>query len=195
MFIASSQTPIIIYKFLLTDCFNTSATAVKCATILGRLVLIQKKQGGGQRKCNRLIFYSVILHTTKGKKHTPCSSSSSLANQFLQELKSAVVMIHLCVVCNENVSRLSLQSSTCFTSLWLKGKSIILETKLNSLRFLNLSVFIRVWWTLQSTCFTLKRSCFGRGLFISFWFVLLKKVSMWRWACLQQNMCSPELES
>lgn len=117
MFIASSQTPTIIYRFLLTDHFNTSATAVNYAAVLGRLVLMQKKQGGGKRKCNRLIFCSVILHTTKGKKHKPCSSSSSLAKQFLQELKSAVVMIHLCVVCNKNVSRLSLQSSTCFTSL------------------------------------------------------------------------------
>jgi len=69
-----------------------------------------------------------------------------------------------------------------------------LETKLNSLRFLNLTFFIRVWWTLQSACFTLTRNCFGQVLSISFWLVLLKQVSTWKWTCLQQNVCS-QLES
>lgn len=190
MSIASSRTPTIIYRFLLTDHFNTSTTAVNCGAFLWRIVLFQKKQRGQERKRNTLIFCSVILHTTKGKKHKPCSYSSGLAKPFLWELKPAVVVIHLCVAPNENVSRLSLQSSICFTSLWLKGKSIILETKLNSLRFLNPTFFIRVWWAPQSTCFTLRRNCFRQVLPILFWSVLLKKVSTWKWACLQQNTCS-----
>lgn len=148
-----------------------------------------QEPGRGERKCNRLIFCSVIRHTTKGKKHKPCSSTCSLAKQFL-EIKSAVVAIHLCVVRHENVSRLSLQSSTCLTSLWLKGKNIILETKLNSLEFLNLAFFVRVWQTLQSTCFTLKRSYFGQVFSISLCFFLLKKASVWKCTCLQQNLCS-----
>lgn len=99
-----------------------------------------------------------------------------------------MVATHLCVVHNENVSRLSLQSSTCLTSLWLKGKNIILETKLNSLEFLN--VALSGCGKHCRACFTLKRNCFGQVLPISLWFALLKRFSVWKCTCLQQNSCS-----